>query len=58
MKYRLRTVHGSKAVFHCRDGLVCHGEHLADFLHFPADKLFREFRVVTRHVRIGVPKTK
>ena len=47
-------MHGSKAVFHCRDGLVRCGEHLADFLHFPADKLLGEFRVMAGHVRIGV----
>ena len=33
---------------------VCRGEHLADLLHFPSDKLFGEFRVMTGHVRIGV----
>ena len=33
---------------------VCCGEHFADLLHFPPDKLFREFRVMTGHIRIGV----
>ncbi len=51
-------MHGSKAVFHCRDGLVRGGEHLADLLHFPADKLFGEFRVMAGHVRIGVAENK
>lgn len=27
---------------------------MADLLHFPSDKLFGEFRVMTGHVRIGV----
>ena len=51
-------MHGSKAAFHCRDGLVRGGEHLADLLHFPADKLLGEFRVMTGHVRIGVAENK
>ena len=51
-------MHGSKAVFHCRDGLVRCGQHLADFLHFSADKLLGEFRVMTGHVRIGVAENK
>lgn len=38
----------------CSRRSVCRGKHLADLLHFPADKLFGEFRVMTGHVRIGV----
>ena len=47
-------MNGSKAVFHCRDGLVRGGEYLADLLHLPSDKLFGEFRVMAGHIRIGV----
>lgn len=50
-------MHGSKAVFHCRDGLVRCGEHLADLLHFPVDKLLGEFRVMADYV-IGVAENK
>lgn len=35
---------------------VFRGEHLADLLHLPTDKLFREFRVMAGHIRIGVPQ--
>ena len=40
----------------CYRRSVCRGEHLADLLHLPADKLFGEFRVMARHIRIGVPQ--
>lgn len=38
----------------CYRRSVCRGEHLADLLHLPSDKLFGEFRVMARHIRIGV----
>ena len=38
----------------CYRRSVCRGEHLADLLHLTADKLFGEFRVMARHIRIGV----
>ena len=42
-------------LFYCGRS-VCHGEHLADLLHLPTYQLLREFRIVPRHIRIGVPQ--